>query len=99
MTARLASIQVFPVKSLDPWPVEQTTVLPTGALQHDRRFALLDALGKFINGKRTPLVHPIRARFDAEQYCLNLNIAGNNRTFHLEAERATLEAWLSDHFC
>lgn len=98
MTARLVYIQVFPVKSLDPWRVDQTTVLPTGALQLDRRFALVDTAGKFIKGKRTPLVHHIRSRFDVEQNRLNLNIGGNNKTFHLEADRATLEAWLSDHF-
>jgi uncharacterized protein YcbX len=98
MTARLVSIQVFPVKALDPLPVAQTTVLPTGALQQDRRFALVDAAGKFINGKRTPLVHHIRSSFDVEQHRLNLNIDGNNRTFHMEADRATLVAWLSEYF-
>jgi len=98
MTARVIHIQVFPVKALDPWAVDQTTVLPTGALQQDRRFALVDAAGRFINGKRTPLVHPIRSKFDVEKNRLNLDIGGNEKTFHLDADRATLEVWLSGYF-
>ncbi len=55
--AHLARINIYPVKSLDPQTVEQTIVLPGGALAHDRRFAIRDRQGEFVNAKRTPAAH------------------------------------------
>ncbi|MGE0605814.1 MAG: MOSC domain-containing protein [Pirellulales bacterium] len=57
---RLAKILIYPVKSLDGLSVPQCPVLPSGALQNDRRFALRDSLGEFINGKREPAMHCLR---------------------------------------
>jgi uncharacterized protein YcbX len=98
MAARLAHIQVFPVKSLDPCVAKEAFVLPTGALRHDRQFALVDATGKFINGKRTPLVHSIRSRLDFNEGRLHLEIDGREKSFEMDGDRAVLEAWLSDFF-
>jgi uncharacterized protein YcbX len=36
----LASISIYPVKSLDAASVEKLRVLPSGALADDRRFAI-----------------------------------------------------------
>ncbi len=97
--AWLARIAVHPVKSLDPHVVESVRVLPSGALQNDRRFALCDDKGAFITGKRTPLVHRLRLRYLADARVLTLAVDGNApRDFHVDSERQLLEDWLSDYF-
>lgn len=98
MTARLAHIRIFPVKALDPLSVSQALVLPSGALQHDRRFAFVNAEGRAINGKKTPLVHQVRSRFDCDPLRLVLDVAGGSHSFRLDADRPALEAWLSEFF-
>lgn len=59
--AHLARITIYPVKSLDGMDVPEANVLPPGELEHDRRFAIVDEEGWAVHGKRTPLVHVIRA--------------------------------------
>ena len=98
MVARLSHIQVFPVKSLDPRSINQVNVLSSGALQHDRRFALVDAEGQFINGKRTPLIHRIRSKFDVASNTLHLEIDAHRRSFSMNSDRLALESWLAEHF-
>ncbi len=41
---RLARIVIYPVKSLDGVALEQARQLPSGALEHDRQWAIFDAL-------------------------------------------------------
>jgi MOSC domain-containing protein len=53
MSARLHRITIYPIKSLDGVAVDEIEVLPACGLANDRRFALQDANGRFINGKRT----------------------------------------------
>lgn len=60
----LDRITIYPVKSLDGVDVAEARVLPGGALEHDRRWQLVDMEGRVVNAKRTPLVHAIRAEFD-----------------------------------
>jgi uncharacterized protein YcbX len=45
----LDRITIFPVKSLDGVDVEGATVLPSGAVEHDRRWRLVDAQGGVVN--------------------------------------------------
>ena len=94
----LARLFVHPVKSLDPHPVERATVLEAGGLSHDREFAVFDADGEYVNGKREPRIHRIRSRFDSEDGTLALREHGSDeeRVFPLDA-RDELEAWLADH--
>lgn len=61
---QLERITLHPVKSLDGHDVEQASVLPCGALAHDRRWRLVDLDGEVVNAKRTPLIHRIRAEFE-----------------------------------
>jgi uncharacterized protein YcbX len=86
--AHLARIQIFPFKSLDAQSVEQALVLPSGALEHDRQFALVDALGEIVN----------RSRFDFQERTLTCTVDGHSRVFQVDAERAALEKWFSDFF-
>lgn len=96
----LAGIYIFPIKSLDGIALDQATVLESGALQHDREFALVDAEGKFINGKRTAKVHEIRSKFDLTTWTVSLQLqeTSSAETFHLEADRPALNAWFSEYF-
>jgi uncharacterized protein YcbX len=96
--ARLARIQLFPFKSLDAQSIEQALVLPSGALQHDRQFALVDSQGEIVNGKRTPLIQRIRSHFGFEERTLTCTIDGQARTFQVDGERAALEQWFSACF-
>lgn len=100
MTVRLARIDLFPIKSLDAVTVESARVLPSGAIENDRRFALVDAQGKFVNGKRTSLVHALRVSFDAA--CERLTLAdrrdGREQSFSLVDDRPAIESRLSEHF-
>jgi len=60
----LDRITIFPVKSLDGMDVDEARVLPSGGLEHDRRWQLVDMEGRVVNAKRTPRCHAIRAEFD-----------------------------------
>lgn len=60
----LERITIYPVKSLDGVAMEAARVLPAGALEHDRRWQLVDMEGRVVNAKRSPLFHAIRAEFD-----------------------------------
>jgi uncharacterized protein len=96
----LAKISIFPVKSLDGITLSQVSVLASGALQHDREYALFDQKGRFVNGKRNAKVHLLRSQFDADCQQLSLQVQGTDEsvTFHLDKERSELEAWLSNYF-
>lgn len=94
-SARLARILIYPLKSFDGVEVASADVLPSGALANDRRWALVDADGRFVNGKRTPLVHRIRVNFDLERERVELSCRGEVVSFRLAEDRAELERWLS----
>ena len=64
MSARIASITIFPMKSCDGRALETASVMVSGALLHDRQFALVDPSGRFINAKRTPLIHQLRLQIN-----------------------------------
>jgi uncharacterized protein YcbX len=53
----LHRIEIFPIKSLDGMTTDRVSVLPSGVLEGDRQFAIMDEQGQFVNGKSTPLVH------------------------------------------
>src|SRR5688572_3286129 len=94
----LARILVYPIKSLDPIRVEHARVLASGALEFDRQWAIVDASGKFINGKRTPLVHRLRTSFDERIERVTFQFEGRTASFHLSNELEALESWLSEVF-
>jgi uncharacterized protein YcbX len=87
---------IYPVKSLDGVAVDEARVLPSGALEHDRRWALVDAQGKWINGKRTPRIHLLRSTIDPAARRIVLDAGGQIDEFKIDAERGPLERWLSD---
>jgi uncharacterized protein YcbX len=96
----LAHISIFPIKSLDGISLMQSRVLKSGALEHDRMYALTDKQGKFVNGKQYQKIHLIRSRFNPQTQMLTPHIQGTTQeqTFHIEDEHDALNAWLSDYF-
>lgn len=95
----LANISIFPIKSLDGVTLSEIPVLKSGALPHDREFAIVDEQGRFINGKRNPKVHLLRSTFDAAVGKVWLQKGTNQKqVFQISEERDRLEAWLSKYF-
>jgi uncharacterized protein len=98
MPATLNRITLFPIKSLDGIDVPAATILPSGALQGDREFALIDAAQKIVNAKRTGAIQRLRSTFNLVDRTITIGIETPATTFHLDADRAPLAAWLSDYF-
>jgi uncharacterized protein len=99
LTPVLAAISIYPLKSLDGIALNQTQLLESGALQHDREFALFDAQDRFVNGKHNPQVHLLRSRLDPALQILTLQTASiSPASFDLSAEPVALETWLSQFF-
>lgn len=96
--ARLARILIYPIKSLDPISCEQSRVLPAGALEHDRRFAIVDAQGTWVNAKRTARIQTIRASYELAAGTVAFRDESDARgeVFPLAAGNRAIEAWLSD---
>lgn len=96
----IAGISIFPIKSLDGVSVTEATVLESGALKHDREFAIVDQKGNFVNGKRNAKVHLLRSHFESDFKILTLQIQETEQkfVFHLDKERTALETWLGDYF-
>jgi uncharacterized protein YcbX len=95
---RLSRITIYPIKSLDGRDVPQSVVLPSGALQHDRRWAILDGQGLPMNGKRTPAVHAVRASFHDDLTTAELRYQDRTATFRLDSQSTEAAAWLSEVF-
>ena len=96
---RLSRILIYPFKSLDGQEVPRAELLPGGALVNDRRFAVTNRQGDFINGKSTPALHRLRTHYDADagQLTLDVDGAGDPRSFDTRGDRTELASWLSDY--
>lgn len=96
----LSRITIFPIKALDPVSLAIVAVAPGGSLEWDRRFAMLDRAGKYVNGKRNARVHLLRAEYDLGRSAVRLRKQGDSgwNEFALAAGEPTLERWLSEYF-
>ncbi|MCS6815460.1 MAG: MOSC N-terminal beta barrel domain-containing protein [Cyanobacteria bacterium] len=100
MIPHVSRLFVYPIKSLDRVDIETVTVLNSGALRHDREFAIFDQQGYVVNGKRNKKVHALRSKFNLDTNIVSLRVQGTNHTneFHIERERDALEDWLGEYF-
>lgn len=96
----VASIHIYPVKSLDGIAVSQATILASGALEGDRSFAICDRKGELVNTKRNSGIHFLRLSFDIKQRIAGLKIQDTEQEifFHVDRERPGIESWLSNYF-
>jgi uncharacterized protein YcbX len=100
---RLAGIRLHPIKSLDPFSVNEARIGPNGGLELDRVWALFSADGKWINGKRAPAIHLIRATYKPDLSSVGLSAPEDHRgiepirvKFPDENDRAA--KWFTEYF-
>src|SRR2546421_2296640 len=103
VSPRLANICLYPIKSLDPFPVREARIGPGGGLEFDRAWALYSADGQWVNGKRTAAVHLIRAAFAPNVSSVTLSVPGDRRkiptkTFAFPGDTAAASKWFSNFF-
>jgi uncharacterized protein len=102
----LTQIVIYPIKSLDGKIVDRSQISVGGALEFDRRWAIVDNRGKVVNAKRTAKIHQLRSQFDVvdtgldRQFVISLHTADDptDRTFSLTTELTELARWLSQFF-
>jgi uncharacterized protein YcbX len=97
----LDRITLYPVKSLDGIDVDSARVLPSGGLEHDRRWRLTDMEGRAVNAKRSARFHPIRAAYDLTERLITLSFGdaadgSHAATFPLAPGPEGPCAWLSE---
>jgi uncharacterized protein YcbX len=102
-TPHLACIQLHPIKSLDPFYAPAAQIGPNGGLEFDRAWALYALDGKWINGKRTPAIHFIRAAFNENLSSLTLVSEHPDRplspaTFAFPNAHDAAAAWFREYF-
>jgi uncharacterized protein YcbX len=61
----VSQVWVYPVKSLPGESVAACRITAGGALENDRRRAIVDSEGRFVNAKRTAAIHRLAPPFDA----------------------------------
>lgn len=88
----VARIDLYPLKAFDTVPVETATVLPSGALAGDRRWAFVDGKDRFVNGKQFPDVHRIRTTVDPDASTAVID----DLHFRLAGDVTPLEDWMSE---
>jgi len=75
----LTNIRLHPIKALDPVAVAEAPISPSGGLALDRAWALHSVDGKWVNGKRTPLIHQIRASYSPDLQSVTLSVPTDRR--------------------
>lgn len=97
---RVRRLTTFPVKSLDGVDRKRAEILPAGGLDTDREFALFDADGDYVNGKRERAIHRIRSTVDVADRSLSLDAPGmESASFDLAGgDPEPLADWLSEYF-
>jgi uncharacterized protein YcbX len=102
-TPRLARIQLHPIKALDPIDVPEARIGPSGGLEHDRAWALYTTDGRWVNGKRTPAIHLIRAVYAPDLSTVTLSVPGDRRniraaTVPFPGDTDSAAEWFSVYF-
>jgi hypothetical protein len=102
-TPRLVNIRLHPIKSLDSISVTEARIGPSGGLALDRAWALHSVDGKWVNGKRTPAIHLIRANYAPDLSSVTLSVPGDRReipprTFSFPEAHEDAAEWFSVFF-
>src|ERR1700704_2950916 len=99
----LTLIQLHPIKALDSVHVKEARIGPGGGLEFDRAWALYSVDGQWVNGKRTPAVHLIRAAYAPDVTSVTLSVPGDSRkvtseSFEFPGDTASASTWFSNFF-
>lgn len=100
---RLANIRLHPIKALDPVCVKEARIGPTGGLELDRAWALYSADGRWVNGKRTPAIHFVRAEYTEGVRRVTLSVPDDSRgipamSFAFPEDAEDAANWFSVYF-
>ena len=90
--ATVSLLRIHPIKGLPPADVSEVSILPSGALALDRQWALVDARGRFVNGKNVADIHVLRAEFDVVAGEVSLD----DRAFSLARQGSEIAAWCGE---
>lgn len=95
--AVVTALRIYPIKGLHPLPVATARLVHTGALANDRRWAIVDATGAYLNGKRCPAIHRVRAQYapDASSVTLSAPDLPAAR-FDLPGDEDRLARWMTE---
>ena len=93
----LRSLLIYPLKALDPLVAGEVRITSGGSLEYDRRWAIRDQSGKFVNGKRNERVSLVRSRYRMHPFSILLKAEGSGEeaAFMLPKESHLAEAWLT----
>jgi uncharacterized protein YcbX len=91
-TPFVARLDLYPIKGFDAVGVDAATVLPSGALAGDRRWAFVDGKDRFVNGKQFPAIHRIRTTIDPDAS----TAVFDDLYFRLAGDATPLEDWISE---
>ncbi|HEY8903007.1 MAG TPA: MOSC N-terminal beta barrel domain-containing protein [Chthoniobacterales bacterium] len=95
----LSRIVIYPIKSLDGVGVTSARITSAGTLEHDRVYAIMDADGRVVNGKRTDRVHHIRCEYSEDFTEVCVRTAENPQPISFAfVDPEPLEAWLGRVF-
>ena len=96
MTARIHRITIYPIKSFGGVDIESGEVLPSGGLQHDRRFAFKDADGQLFNAKNYIQIHRFETEFQENWHDVVLSDRQQSRRerFDLRTDQQHLLQWM-----
>ena len=102
-TPTLANIRLHPIKALEPVSVLEARISPSGGLALDRAWALYSVDGRWVNGKRTPLIHHIRASYSPDLCSVTLSVPADrrdipSRTFAFPEAHDDAAEWFSVFF-
>lgn len=93
----LRSLFIYPLKALDAQDAGEARITSGGALENDRRWAIRDQRGKFVNGKKNERVSLVRSRYRMHPFSVLLRAEGFGEewAFALPEESHLAAAWLT----
>ena len=93
----ISKITVYPLKSFDGIDLEFSSVLDSGALEHDRKLALIDSNGKYYNAKKYSDIHKFEGQFHKNWHSMVISRPDKNAMefFDLRTDQHRLVKWIS----
>lgn len=98
-TAITSKLRIYPIKSLGFVEADEVEV-GFHSLKNDRQFAMVDADGRYLNGKRNNQVNLLKTDYDLANASVTFSdeTSGIGGTFELREENEALNEFISDYF-